>query len=112
MTEVDISKAPARPWEYFVGNANGRGLIRIEARHDSDDAGAHVASLPRGAVGEACAEIITTSANRDHLFDEMIEALRQIDDTPCTMVNDSESLRHTIKSIQYISSAILAKVQP
>lgn len=38
-------------------------------------------------------------------------ALEQIRDMPCSMVNDSESLRHTIKSIQTIAVAALSETQ-
>lgn len=37
---------------YFVGNANGRGLIRIEV----EGTGEHVASMPRGKMSEAYAK--------------------------------------------------------
>jgi hypothetical protein len=44
-------------WDYFVGNANGRGLIRIE------EAGRHVASMPRGEQSEIDAKRLTTAVN-------------------------------------------------
>jgi hypothetical protein len=47
------------PWTYFVGNANGRGLIRIE----QEGTGVHVASMPRGAVSEANADYIVRACN-------------------------------------------------
>ena len=37
----------------------------------------------------------------------LLEALDEIDSMPCSMVNDSESLRHTIQSIKNISSAAI-----
>lgn len=48
---------------YFVGNANGRGLIRIEADHSSPDAGKHIASLPRGKDSEAMAAFMVDAMN-------------------------------------------------
>jgi hypothetical protein len=51
------------PWTYFVGNANGRGLIRIEAQHDSPEAGTHIASMPRGAISEANAALLVEAVN-------------------------------------------------
>ncbi len=50
------------PWTYFVGNANGRGLIRIE----QDGTGVHVASMQRGAISQANARLI--AAAPDLLF--------------------------------------------
>jgi hypothetical protein len=35
------------------------------------------------------------------------KALMEIDQMPCTMVNDSESLRHTIKTMKNISHSTL-----
>jgi hypothetical protein len=40
---------------------------------------------------------------------ELLYALEQINVTPCSMVNDSESLRHTIEAIWHTSSAAIAK---
>ena len=51
------------PWDYFVGNANGRGLIRIEAGNDSGKAGHHIASMPRGAESESNADLICKAVN-------------------------------------------------
>lgn len=45
------------PWDYFVGNANGRGLIRIEQQ----GTGVHIASMPRGVVSEANARLIAAA---------------------------------------------------
>lgn len=60
------------PWDYFVGNANGRGLIRIEASHLSDDGGHHIASMPRGKESEANARLIASAP-------ELYEALKEIE---------------------------------
>ena len=55
-------------------------------------------------------ELIAMIHNRDALVSDLKEcvesarsALREIDAMPCSMVNDSESLRHTIKTIQSIA---------
>jgi hypothetical protein len=45
--------------DYFVGNANGQGLIRIE-QHGT---GKHIASMPRGASSEADADRIINCWN-------------------------------------------------
>jgi hypothetical protein len=34
---------------------------------------------------------------------ELLEALRLIEDMPYTMMNDSESLRHTIRAMQFVA---------
>ncbi|HXE09583.1 MAG TPA: hypothetical protein VN612_16895 [Acidobacteriaceae bacterium] len=50
------------PWTYFVGNANGRGLIRIETAHDAKPvAGVHIASMARGGVSKANARLIAAA---------------------------------------------------
>lgn len=45
------------PWTYFVGNANGRGLIRIE----QEGTGKHIASLVRGDEAEKNAALIAAA---------------------------------------------------
>lgn len=56
----------AGPWDYFVGNANGRGLIRVEAAISSDDAGEHICSFPRGPKGEAHAALVSETGTVTH----------------------------------------------
>lgn len=51
------------PWDYFIGNANGRGLIRIEASHASPDAGEIVCTMVRGKRSEANAKLICDAVN-------------------------------------------------
>lgn len=53
----------AGPYDYFVGNANGRGLIRIECGNESADAGEHIASMPRGEKSERMARLLTNAAS-------------------------------------------------
>jgi hypothetical protein len=50
---------------YFVGNANGRGLIRIEVA----GTGEHIASMPRGTASEARAAQIVSRFN-SHASDQ------------------------------------------
>jgi hypothetical protein len=40
---------------------------------------------------------------------DLLAALKYIDAMPCTEVNDSESLRHTIKTLRHIARAAIAK---
>lgn len=54
----------------FVGNANGRGLIRIE----EENTGKHIASAPRGEESE---KIIFEIARRYDLHTELLEALEE-----------------------------------
>lgn len=49
------------PWDFFIGNTNGRGLIRIEASIDSPAAGTHIASLARGKISEENARLIAVA---------------------------------------------------
>lgn len=71
------------PWNYFVGNANGRGLIRIEV----DGTGEHIASMPRGNKSEDRARLMTAAP-------DLLEALKKIvreDDTgPMTYEQGSD----------------------
>lgn len=60
------------PWDFFVGNANGKGLIRIEGHCDSPEAGHHIASMPRGDVSEANAQLIAAAP-------DMLAALQAIE---------------------------------
>lgn len=68
-THPQTQMEPAPRLTYFVGNANGHGLIRIEI----DGTGEHVASMPRGAKSEAYAEKIVRAVNS---FDDLLEACR------------------------------------
>lgn len=47
------------PWDCFVGNANGRGLVRIETANEHPvEAGKVIATMVRGAVSERTGEHI------------------------------------------------------
>lgn len=99
-----MSKHTATPWDYFVGNANGRGLVRIEAASESADAGSHIASMARGAVSEANAAHIVRCVNN---FDALVEALKLIaaQDQGCGgRVTEAEAWR----SAQSIARAALS----
>ena len=61
------------PLNYFVGNANGKGLIRIETDADAPVAGVHIASMPRGAQSEADAARLVLAWN---CHEDMLEALK------------------------------------
>lgn len=63
----------ALPWNYFVGNANGRGLIRIEVdgSHPTE-AGEHIASMPRGKKSERRAALIVRAVN---CHEDLVKAL-------------------------------------
>ena len=82
---ANVPLAPAEqkhtpgPWTYFVGNANGRGLIRVEADHDSPAAGTHIASLTRDRVEDA--KLIISAVNeRDRLRADNAELLEALED--------------------------------
>lgn len=55
------AKGTIGPFDYFVGNANGRGLIRIEAAHNSPDAGEIIATMVRGKRSEINASLLAAS---------------------------------------------------
>ncbi len=55
---------------YFVGNANGRGLVRIEIDGSEENAGFHIASMTRGKESWA-AEMV----DRWNCHGDMIAAL-------------------------------------
>jgi hypothetical protein len=57
--------------DYFVGNANGRGLIRIEI----EGTGEHIASMPRGRTSEEWAAKIT---HRYNAHDALVAALEGV----------------------------------
>ena len=63
------------PWTYFVGNACGRGLVRVEAASDSQSAGEHVASLTRGPVSVANANYIVRACNAHA---DLVAALKRL----------------------------------
>jgi hypothetical protein len=50
------------PYAVFVGNANGRGLIRIETDASAPIAGVHIASMPRGEQSGKDATLLAASS--------------------------------------------------
>lgn len=64
----------AGPLTYFVGNSNGRGLIRIETAHDAPIAGIHIASMPRGDQSKADADFLVHAAN---CHAELLDGIRK-----------------------------------
>lgn len=59
------------PWDYFVGKANGRGLIRIETGQGTKPQGEHIASLVRNQQSEANARLIAAAPD---LLEALIKA--------------------------------------
>lgn len=49
------------PWTWFKGNANGKGLIRIESSCDARPSGIHISSLTRSPENEANAALIAAA---------------------------------------------------
>lgn len=84
--------------DVFVGNADGRGLIRLEIQ----GTGQHIASMPRGKQSEADAMRLSSCWN---LHDEMAKALRNV----CSLFGPNERLSG---DFQYAveARAILAKL--
>lgn len=103
MTNTPIQIFLAGPWDYFIGNSNGRGLIRIETSHSAPFPGVHIASMPRGEQSEWNARLIaaapylysyvkeiadkplsserigfSTSSDEDELWDEYIIDARRV----------------------------------
>lgn len=73
---MDAKTATAKhapgPWDYFVGNANGRGLIRIE----QSGTGQHIASMQRGAVSGANARLIAAAPDLLAALEELADAFK------------------------------------
>lgn len=68
-------KFTAGPWDYFVGNADGRGLIRIEVSGEAPkNCGQHIASMPRGAESEANARLIAAAPELLEVVEILVEA--------------------------------------
>lgn len=76
MTDPTKPKPTPTPWDMFVGNANGKGLIRIEAGCDSEEPGRHIASMPRGAISEANAWLIVEAVNAHAVLVEALQSAR------------------------------------
>lgn len=68
------------PLTYFVGNSNGRGLIRIE----EEDTGEHIASAPRGTQSEAnIAELVRRYNSHDAILAALKGLLRYAEINTC-----------------------------
>jgi hypothetical protein len=67
-----------------------------------------VCFMTSGPEGEINAAHIVKCVNA---HEALVNALEEIRNTPFSMVNDSESLRHTIRVIQHISGAALASLK-
>lgn len=80
MTPTTEQQLRAAKLTYFIGNANGRGLIRIEV----DGTGEHIASMPRGKKSEDYAAALVRAYNRAESLEsslvEMIALLKHPDD--------------------------------
>lgn len=61
------------------------------------------------AEAKANAAFIVQACNS---HDDLVKALEEIRDMPCSQVNDSESLRHTINTLRYIATNALAAAKP
>lgn len=68
-----MAKHTEGPLTFFVGNSDGRGLIRIESSIDAPIAGAHIASMPRGEKSEANADELV---RRWNAHEALVEALK------------------------------------
>lgn len=90
------------PWE--ADNNEGYSIWRIVGTRND---GRH--SLLAEVIGD-CAE---TDANARLIAaaPDMLAVLREIEGTPASMVNDAESLRHTIKAIQHIARTAIARAE-
>lgn len=54
---------------------------------------------------------IARALNREAAHDDLVKALEEIESTPFSMVNDSESLRHSLRLLQQIARTALAKAR-
>ena len=66
------------PWEYFKGNANGKGLVRIESGIDARPSGIHIASLVRNEESEANAAFIVKACNTHEKLVKIARAYRNL----------------------------------
>jgi hypothetical protein len=93
-----VSHATPGPWTCFIGNANGRGLTRIEAAADSPAAGRHIASLTRGRQQEADARLLAAAPE---LLD-MLELLLSVPDSelmPEEEIAFRDAARHLVARV-------------
>ena len=78
------------PWDYFKGNANGKGLIRIESGIDARPSGVHISSLTRSEENEANAELIVIAVNNHK---NLVETLRYVEEILVIEKNLPQTLR-------------------
>lgn len=89
LTYADQKGKPGHCFAAQVFGPNGDSLAIIEATEDA-------------AIASAYAQAFAATP-------DLMEALESIRSMPCTDANDSESLRHTIKTLRYIASRALIK---
>lgn len=87
-----MSKPTPGPFTYFVGNSNGRGLIRIETAHDAPIAGIHIASMPRGSQSKANAAFLVHTAN---CHAELLATLKFVNEH-CQLYGAADAAREKI----------------
>ncbi len=91
----------------FVGNANGRGLIRLEI----ENTGKHIASMPRGSASEEYAlEIMNRWNTHDELVSALTKCANAINPLLCELRNpDDDVFRAKILAIQTESRIALSR---
>lgn len=88
------------PLTYFVGNSDGRGLIRIETDLRAPVAGIHICSMPRGAQSEANAEEMVRRWNG---YDEQAQ---RADDNFASYERVKEALSEKVNSHDALVAAL------
>lgn len=69
-----MKKDLALPLDVFIGNANGKGLIRIETSIDARPSGVHITSLTRDK--KEYAELIVRAVNN---HDALLNVCREVE---------------------------------
>ena len=104
------------PLTYFLGNANGRGLVRVETAAEAPTAGAVLATATRDREADVAAMIAARNAlpgllarleQAERERDEAMAVSARLDEAMCSLHDTETSLRSRIATLESVLGDVL-----